>query len=173
MGKLNYFAYGSNMHPARLRRRVPSAEAMGVVNLSGYRLHFHKLGADGSGKCNIIRTHHTADSVHGVLYVMEAVHKPLLDEAEGEGYRVDTLAVAAARGELETFAYIAEAQYINDTLKPYGWYKELVLRGALTHRLPAPYVARIAAIEAIDDPDDSRTREHRSILDGVLDVRAF
>ena len=40
-----YFAYGSNLHPPRLRARTPSARALGRADLEGYRLLFHKLVA--------------------------------------------------------------------------------------------------------------------------------
>ena len=49
---LLYFAYGSNLHPERLRERVPSAESLGVARLEAHVLRFHKRGRDGSGKCD-------------------------------------------------------------------------------------------------------------------------
>ncbi|RMD60293.1 MAG: gamma-glutamylcyclotransferase, partial [Planctomycetota bacterium] len=47
-----YFAYGSNMSTPRLRRRVSRAVPVATARLPGCRLAFHKLGADGSGKCD-------------------------------------------------------------------------------------------------------------------------
>ncbi|TNF88372.1 MAG: gamma-glutamylcyclotransferase, partial [Gammaproteobacteria bacterium] len=44
MDSLYYFAYGSNMSPARLQARVPSARPLGVYRLKGHRLSFHKRG---------------------------------------------------------------------------------------------------------------------------------
>lgn len=44
------FAYGSNMPTARIRARCPSAVAMGVAELRGYELRWHKISNDGSGK---------------------------------------------------------------------------------------------------------------------------
>ena len=43
-----YAAYGSNLHPARLSRRAPSAEFVGTALLPGWELRLHKRGQDGS-----------------------------------------------------------------------------------------------------------------------------
>nr|MDQ2697092.1 gamma-glutamylcyclotransferase [Pseudomonadota bacterium] len=82
---LKYFAYGSNLHPLRLRERVPSATVLGVAELAGWRLRFHKRGQDRSGKCNIIPTGRSGDRVIGVIYAMAAADKDKLDAAEGLG----------------------------------------------------------------------------------------
>jgi len=51
--KLNYLAYGCNLHPVRLQKRVPSAVFTGMVELHGRILSFSKRSVDGSGKCTI------------------------------------------------------------------------------------------------------------------------
>ena len=50
---INYFAYGSNLHPMRLMERVPSAKFVGTVEIKKYRLTFHKKSIDDSSKCNM------------------------------------------------------------------------------------------------------------------------
>ena len=47
-----YFAYGSNMSTARLRKRMPSCKPIGIATLPGHALRFHKRSTDKSGKCN-------------------------------------------------------------------------------------------------------------------------
>lgn len=44
-------AYGSNLHPLRLRKRVSTANLIGIVEMQGYQLAFHKRSTDESGKC--------------------------------------------------------------------------------------------------------------------------
>jgi hypothetical protein len=44
-----YFAYGSNMSPARLKKRAPSSLAIGIAQLAKHALHFHKRSKDGVG----------------------------------------------------------------------------------------------------------------------------
>jgi len=38
MSEILYLAYGSNLHPLRLRQRVPSCRRLGPVSLPGYKL---------------------------------------------------------------------------------------------------------------------------------------
>lgn len=61
MGKLLYFAYGSNLHPRWLRNRVHSAEELNTVYLQNRKLHFHKRSSDRSAKCNIVKTDSSGD----------------------------------------------------------------------------------------------------------------
>jgi len=170
---LKYFAYGSNMHPLRLRQRVASCRALGVAQLKGYTLRFHKQGRDHSGKCNVLYTGAEAHRVLGVVYEMRADHKPHLDHAEGlgKGYNAATLSVVSEEAEHRVFLYVADSRYVDDALKPYGWYKALVLEGARAHRLPAPYLAEIERVEATDDPDPARSELHLGILAGGIEVR--
>lgn len=48
-----YAAYGSNLHPLRLRERVASARLIGTHFLADWSLRFHKRSRDKSAKCNI------------------------------------------------------------------------------------------------------------------------
>ena len=51
---MRYFAYGSNMSSRRLRERMPGARAESRAILPCHRLAWHKIGKDGSGKCDIV-----------------------------------------------------------------------------------------------------------------------
>ena len=167
MSRLLYFAYGSNLHPLRLRQRVPSSRPFGVASLSGYQLRFHKNGRDGSGKCNVFFTGLVTDRVYGVLYQMAVAEKPLLDAAEGvgNGYDVHEIEVLTeVHGTQQAFSYVAAVGHIDDGLAPYDWYHALVVAGARHHQLPAEYVDRIAAVTAVADPDRERHLLHQRIL---------
>ena len=163
---LKYFAYGSNMHPLRLLQRVPSSKALAKAELHSHMLRFHKRGADGSGKCNVFHTGESRDKVIGVVYEMDAAEQPLLDLAEGlgRGYDLAEHTVIADDGEHEVFFYIAHQDYIDDELRPYTWYKELVLHGARLHDLPDVYIEELEMIEALMDPDKVREELHQRIL---------
>lgn len=168
--ELLYFAYGSNLHPHRLRERVPSARALAVARLTGYALRFHKRGRDGSGKCNIHHTGRPADRVFGAVYVMAAGERARLDGAEGlgAGYRLAWLDVYADDTPHTVFSYIAETGHIDDTLSPFDWYHQLVLAGARHHGLPNEYVAAIGAVAAYPDPDAERHALHQRLLQRSL-----
>lgn len=160
-----YFAYGSNMHVARLRARVPSGMPLAPASLAGHRLTFCKRGRDGSGKCSVLRTGDPQDSVHGLIFEIAPGDVAALDAAEGFGYDQAWIEVRSANARRRVMIYLAREGFLDVSLRPFEWYKSLVLRGALDGRLPATYVDSIRAVAAIVDPDPDRDREHRSILD--------
>ncbi len=152
------------MSTPRLRARVPSARAVSLAWLTGHRLRFHKQGRDASGKCDAEYTGNAADVVHGVLFEIAAADKPALDGAEGtgQGYDEKPVVVRTDDGrEVPAFTYLATRT--DSRLKPYAWYKAHVLRGAREHGLPAHYVATIQAVEAVPDPDSSRSDRELSV----------
>ena len=163
---MHYLAYGSNLHPLRLAERVPSVRLVGTVRLAGCRLMFHKRSGDLSGKCNLYRTMNADDHVHGALYEMAAVHKSNLDRFEGvgNGYRDLSTRLTCRGGSYSCFTYIAEPTHIDDDLKPYHWYKTLVVLGAEYLGLPEDYIAGLHAVDAMGDPDWERRVEHEALI---------
>jgi gamma-glutamylcyclotransferase (GGCT)/AIG2-like uncharacterized protein YtfP len=163
-GRIFYFAYGSNMAPERLQARVPSARKLGVALLRGYRLKFHKSGKDGSAKCDASRTDDVNDQVHGVLYSMLESELAVLDgyEGRGHGYERQTATVERAPGEIvDVEIYVAT--HLDESMHPFDWYIEHVLRGADSAVLPDAYVATIRAVTVIADPDTERSARELSI----------
>lgn len=163
---IHYFAYGSNMSSQRLRARVPSARSVSTACLTGHKLCFHKVGRDGSAKCDAFATGDGKDEVIGVLFTLPAQEKPSLDAAEGLGRGYDLAWVAIRDGEgnaVEAFTYRATS--IDRTLQPYHWYKEHVLRGCQEHRLPDRYIATVRAVVSVDDPDSDRAQREQAIHD--------
>jgi gamma-glutamylcyclotransferase (GGCT)/AIG2-like uncharacterized protein YtfP len=159
-----YFAYGSNMSTTRLQQRVPSARPLSVALIKDHRLAFHKAGRDGSAKCDAVPTQQHDSVMYGVVFQIDAAHKPRLDAAEGlgKGYLQTTVVVRLPDGsEMSAFTYYAT--HIDPLLKPYAWYKEHVLRGATEHGLPHAYIEMIADIAAVEDGDPSRHVSELSI----------
>ncbi|MER8472747.1 gamma-glutamylcyclotransferase [Mesorhizobium sp. M1328] len=157
------FAYGSNMLTARLRERCPSARPLGVAELRGYELRWHKRSRkDGSSKCDVIQSTSAGASVFGVLYEIAVSEKADLDRAEGlrSGYDEAEVKLHTAGGEIAAVAYVATD--IDPDLKPYSWYHAFVLAGAREHRLPETYVNILQSVVATQDPD--RTRHDRNML---------
>ena len=166
MSTILYFAYGSNMSTPRLRYRVPGCRFTFVARLPSYRLCFHKRSKDGSAKCNAFRTAEPTDAVIGAVYQIPTNEKRALDDAEGLGfgYHEEMVRVLSPKGEkVVVCTYIADASFIDNSLQPYSWYKNLVLAGAEEHRLPAEYIeSRIGAVHAIRDPDPQREQARRA-----------
>lgn len=167
MSDLIYLAYGSNLHPLRLQQRVPSAQLIGKVALPGYRLVFHKIGMDDSGKCDLLETGYPSDNAWGALFRMDDSEKPALDDAEGPGYRCEQFAVVHAGGQLETMTYLAKPDRQDPSIVPYDWYRELVLLGARLHAFPKEYISAIEQVPIRCDPDRKRRRFNLQLLSAM------
>lgn len=162
-----YFAYGSNMSTARLRERMPSCKSLGIATLPGHSLCFHKRSVDKSGKCNAFASGND-DRVIGVLFSFDPAERAELDKAEGVGSGYEHAMVTVINGKgrrRKVLTFLASSDYIDDSLKPYGWYKDFVLAGAREHGLPPEYVAEyIESVDAIEDPDKTRDKDQRTTL---------
>jgi len=161
---LHYLAYGSNLHPQRLIERVPSASLVGVVELPGWTLNFHKRGADGSAKCDLVQVPQPS-LCFAALYTLQAAHKPLLDEVEGlgSGYRLCWMPCRFQGRSYQAFAYRASATHIEAELRPYRWYRDLVLDGARFLGFAEHYVASIRKVAVVEDPDRRRNAAHQAL----------
>ncbi|MGI9627718.1 MAG: gamma-glutamylcyclotransferase family protein [Longimicrobiales bacterium] len=161
-----YFAYGSNLCGPRLRDRAPGTETLWPASLPDFELRWHKRGSDGSGKCSIVRAPCSGRTVHGVLYRLPPDSKAKLDEIEGLGVGYDEVRVGVHGngGVREAFTYLATSNHIDESLRPYAWYKHLVVTGATSHGLPPGYVAELRAVDAWIDPDVQRVAGHLACL---------
>lgn len=133
------------MSLARLRDRAASARFHSTAILPAHRLKFQKIGKGNS-----------EDRVIGVVYEIADTDKPTLDRHEGlgSGYAEKKVEVITDTGTIPASAYFATV--IDDSLKPFHWYKQHVLVGARENHLPADYIAQIEEVESIDDPDAAR-----------------
>lgn len=167
---IHYFAYGSNLHPIRLMERVPSANLVGVIELSNHRLTFHKKSSDGSSKCNLFQTGSESDSVHGAIYKFNPEHKSALDRFEGKGYGyIDNPIKLQHQGQEYTcFTYQAQQSHIVDSLQPYHWYKKLVVLGAKYLKFPGSYIASVESVQSIEDPDKKRREENETLIEKII-----
>ena len=162
--KINYFAFGSNLSSPRLLERLPDASVHCVATLPQHQLCWRKNDRGQSGKCDIEFTGSMDDIVYGVIYLMTHAEKLELDvyETAGFGYAHKEVTVTTVPGEtIEAFTYFALD--IDHSQKPFHWYKEHVLRGAIEHDFPQHYVAHIEATPSIDDHDNERHHRELSI----------
>jgi gamma-glutamylcyclotransferase len=155
-----YFAYGSNMLTERLRAadRCPTASPVGFGSVRGYTLQFWKASKDESGKATIVRSERAGARVIGVVFEIDEREKQNLDRAEGVGNGYDALDDVAVRlqcgAEVLARTYIGTA--LDQTLRPYDWYRALVIAGAIQHGLPSSWIATLEATESIRDLDPRR-----------------
>ena len=132
--------------------------------LEAHTLRFHKIGQDGSAKCNAFHTGNPDDHVLGALFEISPSEKDHLDRVEGLnfGYDEKTVIVGEFSGaEIEAVTYYATS--LDDSLKPFCWYKNHVLVGAEETCLPAWYIKKIDEIECMEDPDSERDTQQRAI----------
>lgn len=150
----------------RLKSRTPSAHRLGVFELHEHKLKFHKIGKDGSAKCNALFTGIEADIVEGVVFEIDPCEIVTLDRAEGLGKGYDKLNVLVTNNQgvqLEVFLYFATNT--NDSLLPFSWYQQHVIEGAKSAGLSDNYISEIIDINTIIDPDSSRESRELKIYE--------
>jgi hypothetical protein len=161
---VKYFAYGSNMSLLRLQERVPSAVRIGLFFLKEHQLRFHKASKDGSGKCDAHQTNNIGDEVIGALFDINEDEKVHLDRAEGLGHDYDEKVVMVLSDSGEAFeALIYYAIDTDLSIKPYSWYLNHVVTGAIEINVPAQYLDIIQSIECVEDPDEKRDARQRAM----------
>ncbi len=157
-----YLAYGSNLHPLRLLARTPDSRLRAIIRLDGCELRFHKRGADGSGKCDLLAAGSEQVS-YGALYQMTRTDGERLDEWEG-GYQRISLALQLKDRRLQAFSYQASSDRIDPGLKPYDWYHGLVEAGAQYLGFPGHSLRSMQAIAVAADGDSQRHLQHQQLL---------
>jgi hypothetical protein len=147
-----YAAYGSNMDPAQMLRRCPSAPFAGTGWIPGWRLTFgaEEFGWEGA-LATVVPAQDTSPGVFVALYDLTEADEQALDAWEGADhglYRKVRLRVHTLAGDVVAYAYALDA-----------------FEGGLPS---ARYLGAIAdAAEAAGAPDDYladlRRRDCRSI----------
>lgn len=152
------------MYRGRLRARAPSAELIEPAVLGSHRLYFNKRGRDGSGKCTV--SIEPAGRVYGVVYRISNAQRSALDRAEGPGYsRIFFLVNGLSGGRpYRVFLYRAKSVALDDALRPYDWYRALVVAGAVQHRLPPAYIDHLREVQTWQDPNGRRRRSQFNIM---------
>ena len=152
-------------------RRAPTAVAKGVAMISGCVIEFHKVGADGSGKCTLVATGNEAAVVYGVLYELADADVVRLDKVEGVhtgSYTRRSIQLRfVAGGIIDAMTYVAGDGHTDAACVPFDWYRDLVVAGAMEHGLPALYIHELARVQAVRDPDAARAAQARRLLDRV------
>ena len=163
MNTVLYFSYGSNMSSKRLQHRVSNIRLVDVGRLEQHKLEFHKKSKDGSSKCDAAYVGSFKQFICGAVYELTVSQLRILDKFEGlgNGYEQKTVEIIIPHlGILKAITYYATD--IDNSLQPYLWYKEHVIRGAKEHNLPSDYIESIKRISAI--PDTNRLRHQEEMM---------
>lgn len=93
--------------------------------------------------------------MHLAVFEISLDDKITLDQIEGVGVGYSEISFCIP-GFGQCVSYAATESHIDDSLKPYDWYKELVLCGARFHGFPEDYLNEIGSVPVIEDPDPVR-----------------
>jgi len=145
----------ANVHlAARLMSDRPRIRPFDLAHRQHLDLRFAPVQLDYT-RVRIHSTSNPHDIVHGVLFDVPQSQVSSLAHAEGEGtdYDRNLVWVEVTNGELVRRAetYIAKESKIDQNMKPYGWYLDLVTTGALMHELPQTYVDALRNVRAKPD----------------------
>jgi len=139
-----YFAYGSCMCPVDLKRSLGENThpyVVGNATLKGYRLGFHHYSSKRrSGALDILPE--SAGEIHGVLYRLPWRLSAKLDWREGvhrNDYRHEFVSIACNGRQYDTVRTYAVVEKTPREIAPNHWYFSVVLRGAITCKLPEQY----------------------------------
>lgn len=129
------------------------------------RIAFHARGGeDLSGKGDLVPSQDPTHKIYGALYEIDAAERPALDRFEGRGHRGVELRFTMRARRYTCFAYAAESPFIDEALRPYDWYKALVLLGARHLGLPRSYVNSIEGVSTVPDPDRDRRQRLETLI---------
>ncbi len=167
--RVAYFAYGANVHPGWLHRRVPEAQLHGAALLPGHRLVFRKRGRDGAARSDACPSTAPGDALPGALYWLPPGSLERLGAA-GAGYRSAEVMVTVAEGEIRARTWIADATEQAEGLLPWDWYVELIRAGAELLELPAEHRRWLQGVPVARDPDRERAAVARRVIAAASEV---
>ncbi|MDA0789164.1 MAG: gamma-glutamylcyclotransferase [Proteobacteria bacterium] len=149
-----YFAYGSNMNPARVLGRRMAFADHGPGVLHDYRLAFNKRSAKvpGGASANVMVA--PGMKTEGVIYRLTSPSQiEMMDPFEGYPVRYDRRALPINRdgAEVEAWVYLANPQFVASGLKPARWYLNHLL--AAEPYLSAEYLKGLMSVGCLDNTD--------------------
>jgi gamma-glutamylcyclotransferase (GGCT)/AIG2-like uncharacterized protein YtfP len=134
-----YFAYGSNMSRALMRRRCPAARALGLAGLDGFRLL-----VNDNGYATVVPS--AGGRVQGVLWRLSPRDRAALNAYEATDiglYRAVCLPVRSGAARVRALVYVARSRRGG---RPRPGYHALVVAAARDAGLPASYVQALVRL---------------------------
>lgn len=149
-----YFAYGSNMNPARVEARIGDTRRALPGVLVDHVLRFDKASkVPGISHANVAPR--KGARVEGALFELRSpdqIHDMDPFEGHPDDYRRHRLPIETAEGVIEAWVYIATPGTTADALRPAREYLEHLLRGQMF--LSAEYHARLTEVPAVAGLDE-------------------
>ena len=152
-----YFAYGSNLDWAQIRKRCPSTQPVSVAAARGYRLAFSRFSTNRQcGAADIVPS--PGNEVWGMLYEIDETEIGVLDECEGflpgrpreenayERVEIEVWKAGMPVTSERVWTYIV-VRKLDPCPRPSAEYKRLMVGGARRWGFPAGYLEQLEAIE--------------------------
>lgn len=147
----NVFVYGSNLNPMRLQTRIRNWDSSyQIASLPGYELRFNMFAEQQRVGANIVP--HPTRRVRGIIIQLDDTDLIELDKYEGHPIlykRVEVKVEIDHASIIETYAYVAQPQWITEGLLPTDDYLEHIINGASVCGLPADYIQAIQKLGTI------------------------
>ncbi|TFG77678.1 MAG: gamma-glutamylcyclotransferase [Thermodesulfobacteriales bacterium] len=147
---INYFAYGSNMNPVRMRERGVLFYSRKLLILPGYSLKFNKtVSSPNAGAANIVTN--AEGLVEGILYQITLKGMLNLDRYEhypAEYDRVTLRVSNQGKNDIEIKTYIAHPHKTRDGLKPTKSYLDHLLEAE--DLMSEDYYNQLKIVETLD-----------------------
>lgn len=166
-----YFAYGANVHPGWLRRRVPEAKLIGAGLLPGYKLAFRKRGRDGAARSDACPSAEPGAALPGALYALPAGGFARLGAA-GAGYHAEQVVVETAAGPQQALTWRADPAELVTGVRPWDWYVALIRAGGVMLALPEAHLRWLEQAPVAVDPDRERAAPAWAIIEERMPERA-
>ncbi|MFC2185783.1 gamma-glutamylcyclotransferase family protein [Fulvivirgaceae bacterium LMO-SS25] len=161
-----FISYGSNMLLNRIKNRIPNVEVISNLKLSGYKLLFNKKSKDGSTKANIKKSYDENDVVWTVLHRIKLEEKEILDKYEGlgNGYNLKEFSIKIDDETVKAYAYVCDEYSFIEEGKPYDWYLQYLINGAVENEFPKEYIDFLKSFESEIDLDIKRREKNQNKL---------
>jgi gamma-glutamylcyclotransferase (GGCT)/AIG2-like uncharacterized protein YtfP len=149
-----YFAYGSNMNRSRVESRKMDFTHCETGILTNYRLAFNKRSVKypGAAAANVMQS--TGQQVQGIVYhLSDAAQIMAMDPFEGYPHRYNRVLapIQTANGLLDVWVYIANANHVQEGLRPAVWYLNHLLAGR--DYLTPDYVKNLETTSCLPDTE--------------------
>jgi gamma-glutamylcyclotransferase (GGCT)/AIG2-like uncharacterized protein YtfP len=131
-----YFAYGSNMNPARMQARGLAFDEVTGGQLAGFALCFNKRASGKSQVAYANIVYAPQGCVEGALYrLSKAADIQLMDPFEGNPVRYsrEVFVVNSASGPINAWVYVANPAMIAENLLPERRYLQHLQAGRQWH----------------------------------------
>lgn len=127
-----YFAYGSNMNPARMQARGLGFVQRCAGVLPGFQMRFNKAAVGKSGVAYANIAYRPASRVEGVLYQLHDTDAiSVMDQYEGSPVRYsrEVFGVSTGGQQVNAWVYIANPSMLDEQLLPEQRYLQHLLSG--------------------------------------------